>query len=160
MEKLYNNEGLKELNKIRKKYRILFYAFFVFTLIAILVFVLVSTYQLRTLYSVLCSIIATTSTIFAIYFFIVNRFYKRQIENYTILKDGESQTTVIEFVDISEKPMTLSDKSMAYEVKVKNKKGNKTFYLSNLFDNSIFVPGKEYKIQVLYDYIVGYEDER
>lgn len=158
MNKLYTQTNLDYLKKKQKAFEILFVCFLLCSLTSLITFILVATFETRTVFSIVGSICSTVLFYLFLYFVFKFKYYKRLANDFEFIMNEKEKTTIATFVDISEKPITLPDKSLAYVVKVITLKGNRTIYLSSLFDNNLFEVNKRYKFYIVFDYVTGYED--
>lgn len=158
MNRLYIKSNLLELKTKQKKFKILFLCFLFAFVISLVTFILVANFETRTLFSVIGSICSTILFYFFLYFVFKFKYFKRLTKDFEFIMNEKEKTTIASFIDISEKPITLPDKSSAYVVKINTLKGKRTIYLSSLFINDLFNVNSRYKFYIVSDYIVGFED--
>lgn len=152
--KLYNQEDYFKITK--KKNAHLFFIFllaflFVATLI---VFILISSFKTKTLFSVLSSIIELAIAVFLI-FFIDKYFYLKRLHNeYLYLLNNKNHIVKCEVLACSDFLTTLPDKSRCYEVMVKVEDKQSIYYLSEIFNRDETKEGT-CELLICSDYIVG-----
>ena len=158
MTYLYNDSDLNELTKAKKKNLFLSLMFFILFVISLAVFIVVSSYKTRILYSIISSFVGFGFIVFAI-FFLAKFLYLRRIESeYQTLLNGEEAVVKCEILECSDFLTTLPDKSHCYEVLTKKDEKESIYYLSEIFEREDIKPGK-CKLVISYDYIKGYQHE-
>lgn len=158
MKYLYNEKDLNEIIKLKKRNLFLVILFFVLFAASLVVFLVVSSYKYRILFSILASVIGLALALFAIYFFYRLMYLKRIETEYSVLLSSDDTSINCEILECSDFLTTLPDKSRCYEVLVRTKDKDSIYYLSEIFDKEEFKPGM-CKILVSYDYIKGYQYE-
>lgn len=159
MNKLYNSGDLAFLKKKKDINLGISISLFLLAIISLVLFVIFATYQTRKPLTVISSVVTALFLISGIYFISRFAFYHRIYNEYLTLMNTETKTSYLVFSDVSINPITLQDKSKVYEVRFTNNTGNIVLYLSYIFDIDIFELNHRYKIETVYDYIVGYQDE-
>ena len=159
MKFLYNEEDLLKIKKEKKVCAWLLATFVALFVIALTVFLIVSKYQTRLLFSILASVTCSIVVIFIMFFSFKFVYLKRVVNEYQTILEGENQNIRLEILECSEFITTLPDKSRCYEVLTKKDDKETIYYLSELFDIDEIKPGK-CVIAVSYDYLKGiqYED--
>ena len=159
MKFLYNEEDLLKIKKEKKVCAWLLATFVALFVIALTVFLIVSKYQTRLLFSILASVTCSIVVIFIMFFSFKFVYLKRVVNEYQTILEGENQNIRLEILECSEFITTLPDKSRCYEVLTKKDDKETIYYLSELFDIDEIKPGK-CVISVSYDYLKGiqYED--
>ena len=158
MTYLYNEEGLKQINK-EKKTNLWLFALFVFMFVAsITVFILVSTYDTKVAFSIISSVVGSIFVVFAIFFLSKYTYLRRLFFEYETLLISENKKIQCEILECSSFITTLPDRSKCYEILIKYNDKEHIYYLSNIFDNEPIKPGK-CLIAVSHDYLKGYQYE-
>lgn len=155
---LYNDNDLLEIAKSKKRNLFLSLMFFTLFVISLIIFVIVSTYQTRVLFSIISSVVGFGFVAFGIFFLSKFSYLKRLENEYQTLLTSEEKTIKCEILECSDFLTTLPDKSRCYEVLTKAEDKETIYYLSEIFNRDDFKPGK-CKIVVSYDYIKGYQYE-
>lgn len=155
MAELYNEKDLLNLEKSKKNILILVIAFALLFAISLLVFILVSTYKTRVVFSIISSVICVVFAIFAAFFAFKRAYFKRICNEYNTLLKEETKEIEGEVLECSSFLTTLPDKSRCYEVLFKTEGKESIFYLSEIFDREELKSGK-CKIYVSFDYVKGY----
>ena len=155
---LYNDNDLRELTKLKKRNLFLSLLFFALFVISLIIFVVVSTYKTRILFSITSSVVGFVLVAFGIFFISKFSYFKRLETEYQTLLNKEEKTIKCEILECSDFLTTLPDKSRCYEVLIKTDEREIAYYLSEIFNREDIKPGK-CKIVVSYDYIKGYQYE-
>lgn len=158
MIKLYNDEDLRIIEKKKKQtlfFMILCLALFV---VGLTVFLIVSTYHTRVLFSVLASVIETVVILFALYFIFKFNYLKKTAYEYKSIKELHPKKVECEVLECSDFVTTLLDRSKCHELLVKIGDKEVIYYLSELFNYKDLKEGKAV-IYIANDYVVGYEYE-
>lgn len=160
MVRLYNEEGLNTLNKEKDTFKYFLIGVSILVAVLLILFICLAQYKYKIVFSITGSVVITFGVFVIIYLIGRIVYLKKLIREYTILFNQKSTRFTAKFDDISIKPMTLSDKTKAYEVRVilANDKV-RLLYLSEIFDNDILIKDHTYKFIEAFDYIQGYEDE-
>ena len=158
MKYLYTEQGLKELDKSKKLHIFLMCLFIALTLISLIVFISVATYQTRNLFSIICSVVVTILSIVSIFFVSKFIFIKKICYIYSYLLHSTDTVIECKVLKCSDFLTTLPDRSRCYEVLVLKDDREMIYYLSDLFDIKDIREG-EIKLTVHLDYIKGYEYE-
>ena len=156
MNYLYNESDLNELTRMKKRNLFIFFIFVFLFVASLTIFIVVSSYKTRLLFSILSSVSGFIFVAFMI-FFLSKYFYLRRVENeYRTLLESKETIIKCEVLECSEFLTTLPDKSRCYEVLIKKDDKETIYYLSELFDT--IKPGK-CRLVISYDYIKGYQYE-
>lgn len=158
MNYLYNEEDLQKLYKEKKTNMWLFVLFIVLFVASTLTFTLVSNYHSRTLWSIIASVVGSIFVALFIYFLAKFIYLKRTYSEYQTLLTSTGKNIKCEILECSDFITTLPDKSRCYELLTKKDDKETIYYLSELFDTSIFKSGRAV-INVSYDYVKGYQYE-
>ena len=156
---LYSEENL---SKIKKKYNLcLSWIFsFVFSFITgEAFFILFSIYKYRILFIVLACIYAILTIFPIIYLIDKKSFYSVLQDEYTAILKSESTVVRCKILSFSNKPITMHDSTMAYEIFIKEDFKESVVYLSNIFDLDFLSENKEITLFTNFGYIRGYQDE-
>lgn len=157
--KLYVEEDFTLVKKYVRISRILYISFFALIVICLTLGLVLSNYYTKGTAMIICSIINALLIVFAVFFIAKTRKYKHIRYEYENLINEPSNEITCEVLSISEKPISLADSSMCYEIGVLIGKTNKTYYLSEVFDPSILKIGERYVLKVAFDYIVEFNHE-
>lgn len=155
---LYNEKDLQLLLTRTKRSLVLFVVFLFLSLASVGCFIGFAFYEARTLFQVLGSLVTLLCAFPSLYFLDRNFFYKVLATEYVNLLQEEGESLSAKVVEMKTKPITLSGGSKVYEVVVAKDKKKKTLYLSSLFEPTLEI-GKSYSLQVVSNYIKGYENE-
>lgn len=158
MNFLYNEEDLQKIEKEKKANMWLFILFIVLFVGSTLTFILVSNYYTRTLWSIIASVVGSICISLFIYFLAKFIYLKRVFTEYHTLLTSSGKNVKCEVLECSDFITTLPDKSRCYELLTKKDEKETIYYLSELFDPTIFKAGK-IVINVSYDYVKGYQYE-
>ena len=158
MTYLYNEEGLNQINKEKKTNMWLFALFVFLFVVSTIVFILVSTYETKVVFSIISSVVGSIFVVVAIFFLSKYLYLKRLSFEYETLYTSENKKIQCEILECSSFITTLPDKSKCYEVLIKCNDRESIYYLSNIFDNELIKPGK-CLIVVSHDYLKGYQYE-
>ena len=158
MTYLYNKEGLEQINKEKKTNMFLFILFASLFAVALIVFVVVSSYKTRLLWSILSSVVC--SIFIVLFFFFLSKYlYLKRIENeYKTLLETENKKIKCVILTCSDFITTLPDKSRCYEVLIKKDDKEVIYYLSEIFDREVIKEG-QCTIITSFDYLKGYQYE-
>lgn len=156
---LYNQDDLNILLKKTKQSFILFIVFLSLTVVALLLFIFLSSYELKVLFQIVGSIVVILFGGLSIYFLDRNLFFKRTATEYVSILKEEGNLISVTISSVSNKPITLADKSVVYEIICEEGKKSKTIYLSYLFEPN-FEMGKKYCIKTAFNYVKDYYEER
>ena len=159
MIKLYNDCDLKVIEKKKNITLFLLILCLSIFVIGLIVFLLISTYKTRLLFSVITSIFETTTILFALFFAFKFNYLKRIYVEYKTLQTTTYKKVHCEILKCSDFITTLPDRSRCYEVLVSIDDKEVIYYLSEIFNYKDIKEGKAL-ILVASDYIVGYEYER
>ena len=158
MTSLYNEQDLLKIKKEKKVCAWLLATFVALFVIALTVFLIVSKYQTRLLFSILASVVCSGFVVFVVFFSFKFVYLKRVANEYQTILEGEEKKISLEILECSSFTTTLPDKSRCYEVLTKKDDKETIYYLSELFDIDVIKPGK-CVISVSYDYLKGYQYE-
>ena len=158
MTLLYNEQDLLKIKKEKKVCACLLATFVALFVIALTIFLVVSRYQTRILFSILSSVVCSGFIVFVIFFSFKFAYLKRVVNEYQIILDSEDKKISLEILECSSFTTTLPDKSRCYEVLTKKDDKETIYYLSELFNPSEIKPGK-CVISAVYDYLKGYQYE-
>ena len=156
---LYNEETL---STIKKKYNLCIswiWAFAFSFITGEAFFIIFSMYKYRILFIVLASIFALLTIFPIIYFVDKKSYYSKLQDEYTAVLNSESETIRCKIVSFSNRPMTMNDSTMAYEIFIQVDDKQSVVYLSNIFDLDFLSEGKEITLLTNFGYIRGYQDE-
>ena len=159
MIRLYNDKDLKVIENKKKLtlfWLILCLSIFV---IGLVVFLLLSSYKTRLLFSIITSIFETVVILFALFFIFKFNYLKRIYGEYKTLHTTTYKKVHCEILKCSDFITTLPDRSRCYEVLVNIDDKEVIYYLSEIFNYKDIKEGKAL-ILIASDYIVGYEYER
>ena len=156
--KFYNQKDYEELIKQKKINFVLVICFATLFAISLLVFILISSYKTRVLFSVIASLAGIVIVLFEIFFIGKYRYLKRLSNEYSVLLNSQGKEIKCEILECSDFLTTLPDKSRCYEVMVNVNETKSIYYLSEIFDRELIKAGV-CKISVNSDYITGVEYE-
>lgn len=157
MRTFYSQREAKKKARNAKIY--LVFAIFgaVFAVISLILIIVFSTYEERTLFMVMGSVLTSVFSIISLFFFLKRKFEKDNLFLYEQVLNGEGSTIRGKVVSISPYPITLSDTSYVYELVIEGEKRQETFYLPFEADE-LPKEGHEYLFEVMTDRVRGYED--
>ena len=154
----YKQEDYEKILKKKKINLIFIISLAVLFASLLVVFIILSTYKTRILFSIIASSVEFIVVGFEIYF-IAKYFYLKRIANeYNFLLSSNGEVIVCEVVACSDFLTTLPDKSRCYEVLTKKYDLESIYYLSEIFSKDDIKPGT-CKLTVCSDYIVGVKYE-
>ena len=157
--KFYNQEDYLKLNKQKNLNLILIIGLSVLFVAVLLVFIFVSNYKTRFIFSLITSLIDFIIVVFLIYFVGKYLYLKRINNEYFTLLESNDEIVKCEVLEVSDFLTTLPDKSRCYEVMVMVEDKQSVYYLSEMFDRESIKTGY-CELSVNSDYIKGvkYED--
>ena len=158
MKNLYTEEGLLTIDKQKKTCVFLLSLFVTFFVASLTVFLVVSKYQTRILWSIIAGVVDSIFVAFVIFFSCKFVYLKRIDNEYCTLLEIKGDNIRCEILECSEFITTLPDKSRCYEVLTIKDEKETIYYLSEIFDREEVKPGK-CVITVAYDYVKGIEYE-
>lgn len=159
MIKLYNDKDLQVIEKKKKLALVFLILSFVLFAIGLTVFLIVSSYKTRLLFSIIASIVETAFVLVGLFFIFKFNYLKRIYVEYKTLQTTAYKKVECEILKCSDFITTLPDRSRCYEVLVSVGDKEVIYYLSEIFNYKDIKEGKAL-ILVASDYIVGYEYER
>ena len=157
--KFYNQDDYNKILKQKKLNLFLVIGFSILFVILLTVFILVSTFKTRFIFSLVASLIDFVVIVFEI-FFVGKYLYLKRISNeYSTLMESKEEVIKCEILECSDFLTTLPDKSRCYEVMVKKDEQQSIYYLSEIFNREDIKPGM-CELSISSDYIKGvkYED--
>ena len=158
MIKLYNDKDLQVIEKKKKVALLLLILSFVIFAIGLTVFLILSSYKTRLLFSIIASIFETIVVLIGLYFIFKFNYLKRIYTEYKTLLSSAYKKVECEILKCSDFITTLPDRSRCHEVLVSIDDKEVIYYLSEIFNYKDIKEGKAL-ILVASDYIVGYEYE-
>lgn len=157
--KLYTESDFALIKKYIRINRFLYISFLALIAACLTLGLVLSDYYTKGTAMVICSIINVLLIIFVVFFVAKTRKYKHIRYEFENLINEPTTEIACEVLSISERPISLADASMCYEVVVSIEKTKKTYYLSEVFDPSIIKCGERYVLKVAFDYIVEFNHE-
>lgn len=157
--KLYKEEDLLKIRKSINLYRLIYILSIVFIFVCVALGLIFSSYYHKLLAMIICSIVNIVSFIISVFFASKCSYYKHlHFEMINLLESTSTKEKDL-ILSISEKPITLADGSMCYEIVVKNETGQKYLYLSEIFDRNLLKINHTYLLSISFDYIVEIDYE-
>ena len=158
MTYLYTKDGLDKIKKEKNINLILMILCCSLAATTIILFIVLSNYKNRVLFSIISSVICSLIVVFGIYFTAKFNYLRRVFQEYETLLNTKDELIDCEILECSKFITTLPDRSRCHEVLVKFNDKEAIFYLSELFDREEIKVGK-CKIAISFDYLKGYQYE-
>ena len=156
--KLYNQKDLQLLLKKTKKSFIFFVVFLSLTIISIGAFVIFATYEKKALFEIIGSVCSLVLALLTIYYIDRTSYFKRLATEYINIFNEKGQEINAVVKEVNQRTITLSDKSVVYEITYIDRKKERILYLSSLFENDI-KKDKQYRFISAFNYIKEYYEE-
>lgn len=156
--RLYDQDGLVNINK-QKKLPIIFLS--ILSVVFVVVFVLsivLSRYKTQTLFIVITSVVLLLITFAIIYFACKLSFLSNLSKEYATILDAKKKSYKGLVTGYDDRIITLADGSKVKQVLISINNQERIFYLSFLFEEDIEI-NKEISFEVAFDYIVWWKYE-
>lgn len=157
--KLYTESDFTLVKKHVHTSRFLYISFLVLIAVCLTLGLVLSDYYTKGTAMAICSVINAVLIVFVVFFIAKTRKYKHIHYEFENLINEPVTEISCKVISISERPISLADSSMCFEVSVLIGKTTKTYYLGEVFDPSIIKCGERYVLKVAFDYIVEFNHE-
>ena len=158
MKLLYSKEAKNKLEKIKSNNKIVLLCLSFAMIVLFILSLILASYKTRLPFYIVSSIILGALGIVLTFF--VARFVhiKNLVYDFEYIENAESNVINGKVVSISNDLVTLPDKLKVYEVRVEFNDGSgKVLSISEMFEPVLKV-GSNYKIEVVSNYIKGFEE--
>ena len=151
----YNEQNLSDIKK-KYNFSLSWMMTFLFSfLTGEALFIVLANYELMILFIVLACVYGLAITFLFIYFTDRRKYYSVLLDEYTAILYQEPEAIKCTITNVSEKPITLNDSTLAYEVTIKIDDKEKIVYLSNIIDNTELKTDQEVTLYICFNYIRG-----